>query len=103
MHRTRYRSRSRAQDQTPLRQRIRELAEVRVRYGYRRTHTALDNQTPAAFATYGHEQQTSRCSGTPKRVHSLGKSVHELTAEEHVDELMRIFVNYEAFCRILAN
>ena len=41
MHRTRYRYRSRAQDQGPLRQRIREIAAVRVRYGYRRVHTLL--------------------------------------------------------------
>lgn len=41
MHRTRYRYRSRAQDQTALRQRIREIAAVRVRYGYRRVHTLL--------------------------------------------------------------
>lgn len=41
MHRTRYRYRSRAQDQSPLRQRIREIAAVRVRYGYRRVHTLL--------------------------------------------------------------
>jgi putative transposase len=41
MHRTRYRYRSRAQDQTPLRQRVREIAAVRVRYSYRRVHTLL--------------------------------------------------------------
>lgn len=41
MQRTRYRYRSRAQDQTLLRQRIREIAAVRVRYGYRRVHTLL--------------------------------------------------------------
>lgn len=41
MHRTRYRCRSHAQDQTPLRQCIREIAAVRVRYGYRRVHTLL--------------------------------------------------------------
>lgn len=41
VHRTRYRYRSRAQDQSPLRQRIREIAAVRVRYGYRRVHTLL--------------------------------------------------------------
>jgi putative transposase len=35
------RCRSRAQDQTPLRQRIREMAAVRVRYGYPRVHTLL--------------------------------------------------------------
>jgi putative transposase len=41
MHRARYRYRSRAQDQSLLRQRIREIAAVRVRYGYRRVHTLL--------------------------------------------------------------
>jgi putative transposase len=39
--RSSYRLRSCAQDQTPLRQRIREIAAVRVRYGYRRVHTLL--------------------------------------------------------------
>ena len=47
MHRTRYRSRSPAQDQTPLRQRIREIAAVRVRSGYRRVHTVLRRQGAA--------------------------------------------------------
>lgn len=41
MRRSSYRYRSRAQDQTPLRTRIREIAAVRVRYGYRRVHTLL--------------------------------------------------------------
>ncbi len=40
-HRTTCRYRSRRQDQAPLRQRIREIAAVRVRYGYRRIHTLL--------------------------------------------------------------
>ena len=40
-HRKTYRYRSRAQDQTTLRMRLRELASVRVRYGYRRLHTLL--------------------------------------------------------------
>ena len=40
-HRTTYRYRSRAKDQTALRMRLRELASVRVRYGYRRLHTLL--------------------------------------------------------------
>ena len=40
-HRSTYRSRSRAKDQTALRMRLRELASVRVRYGYRRLHTLL--------------------------------------------------------------
>jgi putative transposase len=39
--RSSFRSRRRAQDQAPLRQRIREIAAVRVRYGYRRVHTLL--------------------------------------------------------------
>ena len=36
-----YRYRSRAKDQTALRMRLRELASVRVRYGYRRLHVLL--------------------------------------------------------------
>lgn len=39
--RSSYRYRSRAKDQTALRQRIRAIAAVRVRYGYRRIHTLL--------------------------------------------------------------
>jgi putative transposase len=40
-HRKTYRYKSRAKDQTALRMRLRELASVRVRYGYRRLHTLL--------------------------------------------------------------
>ena len=39
--RSSYRYRSQAQDQAPLRRRLRELAAVRVRYGYRRLHVLL--------------------------------------------------------------
>ena len=39
--RTTMRYRSQARDQSPLRQRIKELAAVRVRYGYRRIHILL--------------------------------------------------------------
>jgi putative transposase len=39
--RSRCRYQSQAKDQTPLRQRLRELAAVRVRYGYRRLHVLL--------------------------------------------------------------
>lgn len=39
--RSSYRYRSRAQDQSLLRRRIREIAAVRIRYGYRRIHTLL--------------------------------------------------------------
>ena len=39
--RTTHRYRSRRPDQAPLRQRIREIAETRVRYGYRRIHVLL--------------------------------------------------------------
>jgi putative transposase len=41
VHRTTMRYRSRARDQSPLRLRIKELAAVRVRYGYRRLHILL--------------------------------------------------------------
>jgi putative transposase len=40
-HRKTYRYKSRAKDQTALRMRLRELAGVRVRYGYRRLHILL--------------------------------------------------------------
>ena len=40
-HRSAYRYRSRAKDQTALRMRLRELASIGVRYGYRRLHTLL--------------------------------------------------------------
>ena len=36
--------RGQARDQAPLRQRLRELAAVRVRYGYRRLHVLLDRE-----------------------------------------------------------
>ena len=38
------RYRSQARDQAPLRQRLRELAAVRVRYGYRRLHVLLGRE-----------------------------------------------------------
>ena len=41
VHRTTMRYRSQARDQSPLRLRIKELAAVRVRYGYRRIHILL--------------------------------------------------------------
>ena len=39
-----YRYKSRAKDQTALRMRLRELASVRVRYGYRRLHVLLQRE-----------------------------------------------------------
>jgi putative transposase len=41
LHRWTYRYRSRRRDPTPIRMRIRELAAVRVSYGYRRLHVLL--------------------------------------------------------------
>ena len=41
LSRASYRYRSQAQDQTPLRMRMRDLAASRVRYGYRRIHVLL--------------------------------------------------------------
>ena len=38
------RYRSQARDQAPLHQRLRELAAVRVRYGYRRLHVLLGRE-----------------------------------------------------------
>jgi len=44
VHRTTMRYRSRKGEQLPLRQRIKELAAVRVRYGYRRIHVLLQRE-----------------------------------------------------------
>ena len=41
LDRSTYHYRSRRPDQAPLRQRIREIAQTRVRYGYRRVHVLL--------------------------------------------------------------
>ena len=41
LDRSTYHYRSRRPDQAPLRQRIREIAKTRVRYGYRRVHVLL--------------------------------------------------------------
>ena len=41
VHRMTMRYRSQARDQSPLRQRITEVAAVRARYGYRRIHILL--------------------------------------------------------------
>jgi putative transposase len=44
VHRSTYRYRSVARDQTALRMRLRDLAAVRVRYGYRRLHILLQRE-----------------------------------------------------------
>lgn len=44
MHRSAYRYRSVARDQTALRLRLRDLAAARVRYGYRRLHLLLQRE-----------------------------------------------------------
>jgi len=44
VHRSTYRYRSIAQDQTALRMRLRDLAAARVRYGYRRLHILLQRE-----------------------------------------------------------
>jgi putative transposase len=75
MHRTRYRYRSRAQDQTPLRQRIREIAAVRVRYGYRRVHTLLRREgwqinVKRVYRRYRLEGLSLRLKARKKRISS---------------------------------
>ncbi len=44
LHRSSYHYKSRRPDQAPLRKRIREIAETRVRYGYRRIHVLLKRE-----------------------------------------------------------
>jgi putative transposase len=67
------RYRSQAQDQTPLRMRIRELAATRVRYGYRRLHVLLQREgwqvnAKRVFRLYQLEGLSLRLKSRKKRV-----------------------------------
>jgi putative transposase len=71
--RTTMRYRSRARDQSPLRQRIRELAAVRVRYGYRRLHILLRREgwrvnAKRVYRLYREEGLSLRLKRPKKRV-----------------------------------
>ena len=75
-HRTTCRYRSRAQDQTPLRMRLRELAAVRVRYGYRRLHVLLRREgwpinAKRVYRLYRLEGLSLRLATRKKRVSAL--------------------------------
>ncbi len=71
--RTTMRYRSRARDQSPLRQRIKELAAVRVRYGYRRLHILLRREgwrvnAKRVYRLYREEGLSLRLKRPKKRV-----------------------------------
>jgi len=71
--RTTMRYRSQARDQSPLRQRIRELAAVRVRYGYRRIHILLRREgwkvnAKRVYRLYREEGLSLRLKRSKKRV-----------------------------------
>ena len=71
-----YRYKSRAKDQTALRMRLRELASVRVRYGYRRLHVLLRPKGwrvnhKRIYRTYRLEGLTVRSPRRKKRVSAL--------------------------------
>jgi len=73
VHRTTMRYRSRKPDQAPLRQRIKELAAVRVRYGYRRIHVLLRREgwpvnIKRVYRLYREEGLSLRYKRTKKRV-----------------------------------
>lgn len=73
MRRSSYRIRCRARDQTPLRARIREIAAVRVRYGYRRIHTLLRREgwpvnVKRVYRLYRLEGLSLRLKARKKRV-----------------------------------
>jgi putative transposase len=64
---------SQARDQTPLRQRLRELAAVRVRYGYRRLHVLLRREGwpinhKRVYRLYRDEGLSTRTKYRKKRV-----------------------------------
>jgi len=71
--RTTMRYRSQARDQSPLRQRIKELAAVRVRYGYRRLHILLRREgwrvnAKRVYRLYREEGLSLRLKRPKKRV-----------------------------------
>ncbi len=73
VHRTTMRYRSQARDQSPLRQRIKELAAVRVRYGDRRIHVLLRREgwkvnTKRVYRLYREEGLSLRYKRAKKRV-----------------------------------
>jgi len=73
VRRTTMRYRSQARDQSPLRQRIRELAAVRVRYGYRRIHILLRREgwkvnAKRVYRLYREEGLSLRLKRSKKRV-----------------------------------
>ena len=73
VHRTTMRYRSRKPDQSPLRQRIRDLAAVRVRYGYRRIHVLLRREgwpvnIKRVYRLYREEGLSLRYKRAKKRV-----------------------------------
>src|SRR5206468_3969151 len=72
-HRRTMRYRSRKPDQSPLRQRIKELAAVRVRYGYRRIHVLLRREgwpvnVKRVYRLYREEGLSLRYKRAKKRV-----------------------------------
>jgi putative transposase len=72
-HRRTMRYRSRKPDQSPLRQRIKELAAVRVRYGYRRIHVLLRREgwkvnIKRVYRLYREEGLSLRYKRAKKRV-----------------------------------
>jgi putative transposase len=76
-HRTTSRYKSRAQDQTPLRLRLRELAGIRIRSGYRRLHTLLRREGwqvnhKRVYRLYRLEGLSVRYKVRRKRVSALG-------------------------------
>ena len=73
VRRTTMRYRSQARDQSPLRQRIKELAAVRVRYGYRRIHILLRREgwrinAKRVYRLYREEGLSLRLKRPKKRV-----------------------------------
>lgn len=76
VRRSSYRYRSRAQDQTALRMRLRELAAVRMRYGYRRLHVLLRREGwqvnhKRVYRLYRQEGLSLRLKARKKRVSGL--------------------------------
>ena len=59
-NRSSHRYRSQRDPQTPLRKRLKELAETRVRYGFRRLHVLLRREGDESGGQGGHRVRAAR-------------------------------------------
>jgi putative transposase len=86
MYRSTYRYESKAQDQTVLKMRIKEITSTRVRYGYRRIHVLLKREGweinhKRAYRIYREEGLNLRHKSKSKKVSGYVYPEKKLTPE----------------------